>query len=349
MKVVKSILTALALAFSASVFAVDAPTDFVTQVLEPTSGTILRPKDWYYSESHVGSNLRWLLSREDTANDKRYETGFSVSIIPKVKEHEGKSAQQLVYGLLDTQRRAATRFIRSCEEQQQGLLTRVCLEIEKKRLRYLFTFFWVKDLDLAVLTVASATIEQWDTFAPAFDKMAGFELGDLQHFAVAEDAPTEFVTQVLEPTGGTILRPKNWFYAEKHQGPSYVWTLSREDPFASKPYETGLSIQTFTGMKAHLGKTAEQFMLGIRDLRAKAASKVISSCEPKDQGIFTRVCLETEERGFHVRYSFFWGSHDEDVGVLTTAGAPLKLWDTYAPTFDKMAEFALLEPKRFEK
>jgi hypothetical protein len=349
MKIGESTLAVLMLAFSASVFAVDAPTEFVTQVLEPTGATILRPKDWFYSESHVGSNLRWLLSREDTAGHKRYETGFSLSIIPKVKEHEGKSARQLVYDLLDTQKRAATRFIRDCREQEQGIFTRVCLETEKGDLHYLFTFFWVKDLDLAVLTVASANKEQWESFAPIFDKMGAFELGDLQRFAAAEDAPSEFVTQVLEPTGGTILRPTNWFYAEKHQGPSYVWTLSREDPFASKPYETGLSIQTFNGMKAHLGKTAEQFMLDIRDLRAKAASKVISSCEPKDQGIFTRVCLETEERGFHVRYSFFWGSHDEDVGVLVTAGAPLKLWDTYAPTFNKMAEFQLIDLKRFQR
>ncbi|MBV8100153.1 MAG: hypothetical protein JOZ31_13440 [Verrucomicrobia bacterium] len=41
--------------------------------------------------------------------------------------------------------------------------------------------------------------------------------------------PTEFVTQVLEPLGGKIVRPKDWFYTESHGGPSYVWTFSRED------------------------------------------------------------------------------------------------------------------------
>ena len=34
-------------------------------------------------------------------------------------------------------------------------------------------------------------------------------------------APTEFVTQVLEPTGGKMLRPKDWFYVESHNGASY--------------------------------------------------------------------------------------------------------------------------------
>jgi len=349
MRIVKALAASAILAFSASGIADEAPTGFVTQTLEPGAGTILRPKDWFYTESHTGPNLRWVLSREDTAGHKGYETGFSLSIIPKVKEHEGKSARQLVYDLLDAKKRAATRVITTCEEQEQGLFTRVCLETEKGDLHVLLVFFWDKSMDLAVLTVASSTKDQWESYAPTFDKMAGFELGDLQRFAIAEDAPAEFVTQVLGPTGGTILRPKNWFYAEKHQGPSYVWELSREDPLATKPYDTGLSIQTWSGMKAHLGKTAEQFMLTLRDMRAKAATKIVSACEPKDQGVFTRACLETEERGFHVRYSFFWGSHDEDIAVLVTAGAPIKLWDTYVATFDKMGEFKLIDLRRFEK
>ena len=50
--------------------------------------------------------------------------------------------------------------------------------------------------------------------------------------AFAQDGATpaaEFVTQVLEPTGGKIMRPKDWFYTESQRGPSYVWTLFRED------------------------------------------------------------------------------------------------------------------------
>jgi len=44
--------------------------------------------------------------------------------------------------------------------------------------------------------------------------------------APAADAPpTEFVTQILEPTGGKISRPKNWFYHEGHHGPVYDWML----------------------------------------------------------------------------------------------------------------------------
>ena len=349
MKAAEALLAAIVLAFSASVVADEPTAEFVTQVLAPTAGTILRPKDWFYAEYHVGPNLRWVVSREDTSSHKWYETGFSLSIIPKVKEHEGKSARQVVYDLLDAQKRGATRVIKTCEEQKQGIFTRVCLETEKGRLHYLFTFFWVKETDLAVLTVASAAKDQWESYAPAFDKMAAFELGDLNSFAVPDEAPTEFVTQVLEPTGGTILRPKDWFYAEKHHGHQYVWELSREDPLAIKAYETGLSIQTFSGLKANLGQTAEHYMLYFRDMRAKEATKVLANREPKDLGVYTTASMETEERGFHVRYLFFWGSHDEDIAVLITAGAPINLWDKYAPTFDKMGEFEPLDPKRLER
>jgi len=43
--------------------------------------------------------------------------------------------------------------------------------------------------------------------------------------AFAQDGaapPTKFVTQVLEPTGGKITRPKDWFYTQSERGPSYI-------------------------------------------------------------------------------------------------------------------------------
>lgn len=36
--------------------------------------------------------------------------------------------------------------------------------------------------------------------------------------ARALDVPPGFVLQILEPTGGKIARPQQWFYAERHQG-----------------------------------------------------------------------------------------------------------------------------------
>src|SRR5436189_1956634 len=92
-------------------------------------------------------------------------------------------------------------------------------------------------------------------------------------------APREFVAQILEPTGGKIQRPIGWFYTERHSLPSlYTWILSRED--ASKgPYTTAVR---------------------------------------NDQGMFTRVCLETEEGPHHLLYSLFW-SNNIDIVVATIA------------------------------
>jgi hypothetical protein len=64
--------------------------------------------------------------------------------------------------------------------------------------------------------------------------------------------------QVLEPTGGEILRPRDWFYAEGHRGPTYMWTISREDTAGGRPYTTGVRIQLLTGVRNGTGKTAER-------------------------------------------------------------------------------------------
>lgn len=164
-----------------------------------------------------------------------------------------------------------------------------------------------------------------------------------------EAAPEEFIEQILEPTGGKILRPKDWFYAEAHRKSGYQWTISREDQSGNKPYSTGVRIQLFADVKAGTGKTAEQFIKDFVERKKKDADKVLSSCEPKEQYLFTRICLETEEGPYRILYSLFWGSDDLDIAVVSIAGTPKELWDTYAPTFEKMGSFELIDMKRFEK
>jgi hypothetical protein len=158
--------------------------------------------------------------------------------------------------------------------------------------------------------------------------------------------PREFVTQVLEPTGGKAKRPKSWFYNENHGGPSYTWILSRED--ASKgPYTTGIRIQMIAGIKKGTGKSPKQFTLDYVASKKKEA-KILKTCGENNQGLFTRVCLETIEGPHHILYSLFWGN-DVDLVVVTIAGTKKELWDTYANTFDKMMDgFELMDMKRFK-
>ena len=166
--------------------------------------------------------------------------------------------------------------------------------------------------------------------------------------AWADTSPKEFVTQILEPTGGKIQMPKDWFYSEHHQGPVYNWTLSKERAEGMVPYTTGVRIQTFMNVQKGTGKSAKQFLLEFAAARS-ASGKVVKTCEARDQGMFTRMCVEVEEGIYHVLYSLFWLSSGGDVAVVSSAGTTKELWAAYAPTFEKMASFELIDMKRFEK
>jgi hypothetical protein len=162
----------------------------------------------------------------------------------------------------------------------------------------------------------------------------------------AQTAPSKFVVQILEPTGGKIERPSEWFYTEAHGGPVYRWTLSREDTSGNRPYTTGVRIQAFVGVRQAAGKTAKEFVLQFAEAK-KREGKIIRSCPEFDQGLFTRTCLETEEGPDRILYSLFWGSNGLDIAVISIAGTTKELWQTYSPTFNRMSNFELIDMKRF--
>jgi len=169
---------------------------------------------------------------------------------------------------------------------------------------------------------------------------------------IENSSTAKYTTQILEPTGGTVEKPTDWFYQERHRSPdSLAWVISKEDP--SKGYETGLSIQFMLGLEKHTGKKPKEFVLKTISERSKSAI-VLSQCEPQVVGIFTRICLETEEtrpfKGapikFHVKYAFFWGNSTDMVGI-TMAGAPVEKWADNIEIFDHMSAIELIDPSRF--
>ncbi|MDI4635819.1 hypothetical protein J7U46_22325 [Pelomonas sp. V22] len=166
--------------------------------------------------------------------------------------------------------------------------------------------------------------------------------------AFAEEPPIEFVSQVLEPTGGKIDRPKDWFYSEGHRGGTYMWTISREDMSGGRPYTTGVRIQVFVGVKGVTGKSAKQFILDFIASKKQQAT-VIKTCQESDQGLFMRVCLETEEGPHRILYSLFWGSQNMDMAVVSIAGTTKENWKAYGPVFERMSAFEIIDMKRFEK
>jgi hypothetical protein len=182
----------------------------------------------------------------------------------------------------------------------------------------------------------------------------------LAGLAFASSAPTDFPVppgfelQILEPTGGRIALPSDWFYRERHNRVSYTWIISKEDPDKG-PYETGVRIQTFTGVKKGTGKSPEEFVRNFISQK-KSSATVLSECEAHDQGLFTRVCLETTEAAdvkgppaiYHIQYSAFWGNA-ADIVIVMTAGTSSGLWPQYKDSFATMGRFELIDMTRFGK
>ena len=184
--------------------------------------------------------------------------------------------------------------------------------------------------------------------AASLSAVAQTNTPNLTNAQIKAVTPTNFVLQVLEPTGGKIQRPKDWFYTEFHSKVSYTWVMSRED--ASKgAYTTGVKIHTIVGVKKITDKTPKEFIEDYVRKQKKTADKVLKSCPENKQQLFSRVCMETEEGPHHVLYSLFWGNDDLDVAVVSIAGTTTNLWDTYSPVFDKMSAFELIDMKRFDK
>ena len=163
----------------------------------------------------------------------------------------------------------------------------------------------------------------------------------------ADEVPEGFVTQIMEPTGGKILRPKGWFYNEAHREKSWMWTISKENTHGGKDsYDTGVRVQAFAGVQDGTGKSPEVFVKEFVAQKKKAADKVHKECDAADQGLFTRTCIEVTEGDYRILYSVFWGN-DIDIAVISIAGAKTTGWDANSKFFDAMSAFELIDMKRF--
>ena len=165
--------------------------------------------------------------------------------------------------------------------------------------------------------------------------------------------PEGFEVTALEPLGGRVARPVNWFYREAHDAASFKWVLSRENP-EDGPYQTGVRIQLIAAVKAKTGQDAkafiEEFLAGRR-----SSAEVLHECEVEDQGLLTRSCIQTlelipsadPEQPFQIQYTVFWGNQ-VDVALFVTAGTLASQWEEFAPIFDEIEKFELIDLDRFD-
>jgi hypothetical protein len=156
--------------------------------------------------------------------------------------------------------------------------------------------------------------------------------------------PEGFTIQVLEPTGGKILKPKDWFYNESHQKNNLTWIISKEDASISR-YDTGVRIQTIIGIKEKTGISAEESLRKHLASKKEGAKQIFHECEPTERGLFKNMCIHVEEGPYRIFYSIFW-SNEMDIAVIMTGGTKLEDWDKYKETFGKMSHFELIDMSR---
>jgi hypothetical protein len=161
--------------------------------------------------------------------------------------------------------------------------------------------------------------------------------------------PDGFVLQPLDLTDGLIARPKDWFFGTVSSSAGWTWVIAKEDP-AKGPYETGMRIQVIIGVKQRSGKTAEEVARGFL-AEKRSSEKVVSDCQPTDQGQFMRECLTVIEelalngpaKPYRIAYSAFWGK-TMDMAVITTFDAPADQWENVARTAEVMNAFRPIGP-----
>jgi hypothetical protein len=159
--------------------------------------------------------------------------------------------------------------------------------------------------------------------------------------------PPGYVRQQLEPTGGEVARPIEWYFHATQTPSGWIWTMSKEDS-RNGSYLTGQRIQLMVGVEASSGLTRAGFVDAYLADRRRGG-RVLTECPATDQGAFHRRCLEVVQEGevdgkprsFRIMHSLMWGK-DLDMVVSSTFGAPSETWRQDALRSAPMADFSLL-------
>lgn len=160
------------------------PEGFVLQTLEPLGGSVLRPKEWHYSQSGSKQGVVWTISKEPADS---YVTGFRIQLIAGVKKATGKTPEAFMNDFFDTKKKQV-KVLSEREATTQGGFTRIGLETEEPQpgkkaappFRIIYSCFWNNERDMAAITISGTTTDLWEEHQETFDTMAGLTLIDLE-------------------------------------------------------------------------------------------------------------------------------------------------------------------------
>jgi len=161
------------------------PDGFVLQTLDPLGGSILRPKDWHYSQSGSKQGVLWTITKEPNKNG--YTTGVRIQLVAGIKKGTGKSPEEFVKDFIKDKKKTS-KVLTEREATQQGGFTRIGLETEEPQhgkpdalpFRILYSCFWNNQSDMIAITTSGTTTDLWEENQEIFDTMAGLTLVDLK-------------------------------------------------------------------------------------------------------------------------------------------------------------------------
>lgn len=172
---------------------VEKPKSYHTRALEPLHGEITVPDGWYFADYPGEHGYRWVISKEDTSFQQDYLTGMNIQFFVGIKKNTGKSPREFCEEAMAGFEKTSKKVIRKWPASQQGIFTRIGLEVEDEKFHTIYSFFYgSNENDMSACTVVGAPKEQWADYSPTFEKMLAVKLIDMEKLkSEAKPAPVE--------------------------------------------------------------------------------------------------------------------------------------------------------------
>ncbi len=144
--------------------------EFVIQELSPTEGSIKKPKDWFYRESHLAAySLGWVISKENPKNG--YDTGVRVQLMMGINKYTGNTPEKFVDDQISQLSRKG-KITNFCGKHKAGDFNRKCIEIIDNKYHVLYSILWSNQRDMVGVVTMGTPKELWYIYSPAFKQMS---------------------------------------------------------------------------------------------------------------------------------------------------------------------------------
>ena len=181
------------------------------QRLAPTKAAVVRPADWFYTESHRGPALTWTISKENTKGGKPYRTGVMIQAFYGIEKVTKKSPEQFVKQSIEQRKKTKGVVVsKAADEVAIGPCKMLRLLTEENGDVILHEYYYgTGDLDAVVVVIRGAPEEEWPKVQQSLAIAGRFDLRQLITFqpksASAATVPKDDLTEPLTKLGYTSV------------------------------------------------------------------------------------------------------------------------------------------------